>query len=458
MASNLVGGDTNGLQDIFVRDRQTATTSRVSLTDGELEALGASEAPTISDSGNLVAFASDAALVAGDSNSVRDIYVRDRTAGTTTRASVSTGGGQGGGGHSTIATISDDGGVVAFISAKTNLVADDTNAATDAFAHVRAATHTERVSVAGNAANWASANPAVSNDGRYVAFESLATNLVPRDTNGDSDVFVRDHLTGTVERVSVSSGGVQANAESFHPAISGDGRYVVFESIATNLAPDTNGAVRDIFWHDRVTDLTQLVSVGEGENQGSTHHQNPDVSDDGRYIVFDTLSALNAGDSNLAKDVYKRDRVAGSTLLVSRDTANGPANANSSTPSMTADGRYVAFASQASDLVANDTNALADVFRRDTLFAGSTDQAQRRHLPRAGQQRELEPVDQRGRDQDRLPVAGHQPRHRRHQRTRRHLRPQHRRQLPDLHLHDDTRERRHRRRTGQQCQRGPEHE
>jgi Tol biopolymer transport system component len=146
---------------------------------------------------------------------------------------------------------------------------------------------------------------------------------------------------------------------------------VVFESIATNLAADTNGPVRDIFWHDRVTDVTQLVSVGETENQGSTHHQNPDVSDNGRYIVFDTLSALNAGDSNLAKDVYRRDRASGTTLLISRDTASGPANSNSYTPSITADGRYVAFASQANDLVANDTNALADVFRRDNL-ASST--------------------------------------------------------------------------------------
>ena len=185
-----------------------------------------------------------------------------------------------------------------------------------------------------------------------------------------------------------------------------------------------------------MTDVTQLVSVGETENQGSTHHQNPDVSDNGRYIVFNTISALNAGDSNLAKDVYRRDRASGTTLLVSRDTANGPANSNSFTPSMTADGRYVAFASQASDLVANDTNAVADVFRRDTL-SNSTIRLSVDTFFAQANGAELEPVDQRGREQDRLPVAGDQPGHRRHQRTRRHLRPQHRRQLPALHLDDD---------------------
>ena len=205
------------------------------------------------------------------------------------------GGAQAAGGQSQRAAISDDGTVVGFTSGKSNLVPDDTNAAEDVFAHVRAGVKTERVSVASSQANGSSANPAVNGDGRYVAFESAAGNLVPRDTNNASDIFVRDHLTGTVERISVSTAAVQANGPSLSPAISADGRYVVFSSSATNLAAGDTNNVADIFWHDRQTGVTERVSVGDTENQGSSPSTEPDVSDNGRYIVFTSLSRVERG-------------------------------------------------------------------------------------------------------------------------------------------------------------------
>src|SRR5437016_6896835 len=166
-------------------------------------------------------------------------------------------------------TLAADGRFVAFGSDATNLVTGDTNAVSDAFVDDRVTGPTERVSVssAGAEANGTSFAPAISADGRFVAFPSEATNLVTRDTNGVTDVFVRDRLTGSTERVSVSSAGAEANGTSFAPAIAADGRFVAFASDATNLVGrDTNGAV-DIFVHDRVTGATKRVSVASTGSQ-----------------------------------------------------------------------------------------------------------------------------------------------------------------------------------------------
>ena len=199
-------------------------------------------------------------------------------------------------------TLAADGRFVAFGSDATNLVTGDTNAVSDAFVYDRVTGTTERVSVssAGAEANGTSFAPAISADGRFVAFPSEATNLVPGDTNGVTDVFVRDRLTGTTERVSVSSAGAEANGTSFAPAISADGRFVAFPSEATNLVPgDTNGAT-DVFVRDRLTATTDRVSVDSAGAQANDRSDFPAISADGSVVAFvSTATNLVPDDTNV---------------------------------------------------------------------------------------------------------------------------------------------------------------
>src|SRR6266446_1314542 len=240
------------------------TTERVSVTSGGTEGNGASLGSALSADGRFVAFDSAATdLVAGDTNGVSDVFVHDRQTGATERVSVASGGAQGNASSGLIGfafppALSADGRFVAFVSYATNLVPGDTNGATDVFVHDRQTGMTERVSVAsdGTQANNASSYPALSADGRFVAFQSDATNLVAGDTNGATDVFVHDRQTGTTERVSVASGGTQGNGFSAGPALSADGRFVAFHDTATNLvAGDTNGA-SDVFVHELTVSTT----------------------------------------------------------------------------------------------------------------------------------------------------------------------------------------------------------
>jgi Tol biopolymer transport system component len=265
-ATKLVAGDTNGLRDIFVHDRQTGTTERVSVDSAGAQAIdGNSLYPSLSADGRFVAFYSDATnLVTDDTNGFFDIFVHDRQTGTTERVSVDSAGAQAIDGDSFHPSLSSDGRFVAFRSSATNLVAGDTNGFNDVFVHDRQTGITERVSVdsAGNQAADAHSNlPSISADGRFVAFQSKATNLVADDTNGDYDVFVHDRQTGTTERVSVDSAGGQADGSSGWPSVSANGRFVAFHSRATNLVNgDTNRRV-DAFVRDRQSGRTERVSV-----------------------------------------------------------------------------------------------------------------------------------------------------------------------------------------------------
>ena len=272
MAPNLVVGDTSTEPDIFAYDRLTGTTTLVSVDSAGNLLGGGSSWPAISGDGRYVAFCSWAWLVPEDSNNVSDVFVRDRVAGTTTRVSVDSAGNEGDQMCDSTA-ITPDGRYVAFWSHATNLVAGDTNGFWDVFRHDRTTGTTTRVSVdsAGNQMDtedirtWI--HPAISSDGRYVAFGAEAANLVTGDTNGVADIFVRDVVAGTTERVSIDGAGAQGDGASEYPAISADGRYVAFSSSASNLvAGDTNGAP-DIFVHDRTTGSTTRVSVDSAGNQ-----------------------------------------------------------------------------------------------------------------------------------------------------------------------------------------------
>ena len=344
------------------------TTELASVHSSGNQGNSGSEVPFISGDGRYVAFDSYASnLVPGDTNGDPDIFVHDRQTGVTKRVSVSSSGKQSNS-YSFSARISGDGRYVAFMSDASNLVPGDTNGESDIFVHDRQTGATERVSVdsSGNQGNSFSEFPSIKGDGRYVAFESFASNLVPGDTNGWDDIFVHDRQTGVTTRVSVDSSGSQGNSPSNYPSISGDGRYVALMSWASNLVPgDPNGA-QDVLVHDRQTGATERASVDSSGSQGDFDTIRGSISGDGRYVAFDSYATnLVPGDTNGWGDIFVHDRQTGVTTRVSVDSSGSQGNWDSSEPSISEDGRCVAFDSDASNLVPGDTNGAQDVFVRD---------------------------------------------------------------------------------------------
>ena len=369
-ASNLVPGDGNGGSDVFVHDAQSGTTEIVSVDSAGVEGNSGSYAPALSADGRFVVFPSFASnLVSGDTNGRMDMFVRDRQAGTTERVSVDSSGGEANqdcGGSS----ISADGRFVVFQSAATNLVAGDANSRSDIFLHDRQTGTTELVSVdsTGAQGNGDSGSCVISADGSLVVFISSADNLVPGDTNGWTDVFVRDRQASTTERVSVDSSGTQADADcgvGGAPAISADGRYVAFQTDATNLvAGDTNGSY-DIFVRDRQSGTTEIVSIDSTGTLGNAGSQTPCISADGRLVVFESdASNLIAADGNGWTDVFERDRQTGRTTRLSVSTAGGESSGPSYSPALSDDGRQAAFVSLSSDLIGGDANGWDDIYVR----------------------------------------------------------------------------------------------
>lgn len=370
-AKNLVPSDTNGSRDIFVHDRRTGRTRRVSVRSNGSQGNDSSTHPDISGDGRFVAFQSEASdLVPGDTNGTSDVFVHDRRSGQTRRVSVRSNGSQGNG-QSTDPAISGDGRYVAFVSRASDLVKGDTNSVDDVFVHDRLSGRTRRVSVrtSGLQADEASDLADISADGRLVAFEADATNLVAGDTNAESDIFVHDLRTGRTTRVSVRSNGAQGiGGGAENPAISASGRYVAFDSSAENLVgPDSNGE-QDIFVHDRRTGRTRRVSLRSDGSQLSDFSSEPSLSANGRYVVFTSnASDLVSNDTNGQQDVFLKDRASDKVRRVSVRTGGAQADHASIGAAISDDGRFVAFESTATDLVANDTNALRDVFVRGPL-------------------------------------------------------------------------------------------
>jgi len=343
-------------------------TTRVSVSTSGAQANGYSSWPSISADGRYVAFESFAStLVAGDTNDCIDIFVRDRLNNTTKRVSVNSSGGEGNG-DSRDPHLSADGRYVTFYSAASNLVSDDTNETIDVFVHDRDTGETTRVSLSssGDEGNGESSWSTISGNGLFVAFESLADNLVPDDTNGALDMFVHDRDTGETTRVSVSSSGEEGNGESGSPAtrsISDDGRYVVFFSDASNLvANDTNG-YHDVFLHDRNTSSTTRISVNADGEEGNNLSANSSISPDGHTVVFNSKATnFIENDNNDAYDVFVYDVDADELTHVSVSSTGEQSNQRSFLPSLSGDGQLVIFYSEATNLVANDTNELNDVF------------------------------------------------------------------------------------------------
>ena len=334
--------------------------------DGSQGNNGISSDPVFSPDGSQVAFRSEAwNLVPGDTNGAGDIFVKNLVTNAITRVSTDAAGAQGNGGGSGFPVFSPDGTKVAFNSSASNLVAGDTRGRDDVFVKTLATGAIERISTdaAGVQGNEASSNAAFSPDGAKVVFASVATNLVPGDTNREYDIFVKNLITNAITRVSTDAAGAQGNGGSAFSVFSPDGTKVAFSSSASNLVPgDTNGA-RDIFVKNLITNAITRVSTDAAGAQGNYDSYGPVFSPDGTKVAFTSgASNLVPGDTNHWADIFVKNLTTNAITRVSTDAAGVQGNEASYHADFSPDGTTVAFASAASNLVAGDTNGKVDIF------------------------------------------------------------------------------------------------
>lgn len=355
----------------WARDQATGTTKALAAQTFFPASLPDIIAESFSADGRYFAFeSSDSTIVAGDTNGVSDVFVKDTLTGAVTRVSVKTDGTQGNGG-SYFPHLSADGRYVAFQSDATNLVKTDRNGVRDIFLRDRTLNTTILVSVSssgtqGNQASGSAYQPdsAVSADGRYVAYVSAATNLVSGDTNLRRDVFLYDRTTAATTRVSVGTPAVQSNGDSEYPAISGDGRYVAFASQSTNFAGGGTNLFLNVYVRDRTLSTTTRLSARTSGAMTTGDSLRPAVSSDGHYVAFDSSDPLISSDTNGFADVYVADITNGALTRVSVGNAGEQANSSSYGAYISQDGRFVTFVSNASNLVAGAPGGGALVYDR----------------------------------------------------------------------------------------------
>jgi hypothetical protein len=398
-ASEVVEGDTNGTMDVFLRDRQTGTTQRISRSrSGNVSANGASNNPLISADGRYIVFTSNANdLVNGDANGATDIFWYDTQQQVMRLVSRDMTSNASANGASLNPVISSDGRYVAFTSTASNLVNGDTNSQQDVFIWDSQTQTVTIVSRGAAVSDGVSEQPVISSDGRYVAFVSAATNLVSGDTNGKKDVFVWDRTTNSITLVSRATGanGAIGDGDSYQVSMSQNGRVIAFTSTARNLANGTdNDSDEDVFVRDLDANTTALVSVtttnGYSGNSGfgTFGASNPVISGNGQFVAFTSnFSDLVNTDTNAAYDVFLRNLATNQTQLISinqagTDSGNASPGSDGGTiggfgtgslnPVISNDGRYVAFSSFSSNLVSGDANNALDVFIRDTRSNSTT--------------------------------------------------------------------------------------
>ncbi len=369
-ANNLVPGDVNGFHDIFLRNRSLGSTSLVSLNTIGLQANGGCSTPSINQDGSFISFQSTATnLVSGDVNGRMDVFLRDLTTGVTTLVSVSSAGLQGNA-NSYNSIISGDGRYVAFISDATNLVAGDTNGATDVFVRDTMLGVTWRASMSsfgtqGNSNSGVNGYD-LSVSGRYVAFPSTSSNLVPNDTNQTDDIFLHDNFTGQTILVSRGLGGVPANSASYYPCFARDGSVVGYISTASNLVVGDNNGKNDAFVCYVPMGATERASVNTVGVEGNDHTDKIGMSEDGSsWILISNARNLVQGDHNGKRDAFvRRNQV---TTLISANMSGDLGNDHTGYwyPTVSFNGRIAAFDSDATNLVPGDTNSRRDTFVRD---------------------------------------------------------------------------------------------
>jgi Tol biopolymer transport system component len=364
-ASNLVGGDTNGWADIFVKDLATGAIQRISTDAAGSQANRASHNPVFSPDGAKVAFDSYASnLVPGDTNGDGDIFVKNLSTGGTTRVSTAADGTQGNG-SSFGPIFSPDGTKVAFASDASNVVPGDTNNAHDIFVKDLTTGAIQRISTdaLGAQGNRDSFGAIFSPDGTKVAFQSWAFNLVPGDTNNGYDIFVKDLANGAIRLVSTDAVGGQGNGGSNSPAFSLDWGKVAFYSDASNLVPGDTNSAYDIFVKALASGAISLVSTDALGAQGNDDSYDPVISAEGSKVAFWSLATnLVPGDTNNRYDVFVKDLATGAIERISTNAWGVQGNDNSSGVVFSPDGTKAAFNSRASNLVPGDNNHNSDIF------------------------------------------------------------------------------------------------
>ena len=364
------------------------STARVSVGEASVQADGASTVEAMSPNGRYVVIKSNATnLVSEDANGSYEFYLKDVKTGTIRKISVALDGGEANQANDVNdrVDISANGRYVAFSSWASNLVAQDTNNASDVFIRDMKTGITSRVSVGldGTSNSGSGGAPSISDNGKRVAFESSSADLVPNDTNNNRDVFVRDLKTLSTTRVSVSSDGVQSDPPpppggspstsarySYDAEISGNGKAVAFTSYATNLVPNDTNSGSDVFLHTLKTGITQRVSLATGGGQGGAYRgqgsNSPSISANGQIVTFTSVARLaNDPARSYQMDGYVHNVKTQVTTRVEAGVDSSPTRTGASSPSISRNGRYVTFTSRDADIVAGDTNGAYDVFVLD---------------------------------------------------------------------------------------------
>ncbi len=366
-ATNIHSLPADNYGDVFLKDLTTGALISIDKNSSGVDGNAFSADPAINVDGSVVAFRSYSSnLVAGDTNNMEDVFLKYVATGNVRRISTDSQG-LNANGYSARPSIDNSGTKIAFMSNANNLVANDTNSFVDIFLKDTVTDETQLISTAlAGAANGSSSNPKISSDGTKVVFQSDASNLVDGDTNETSDIFVKDLVTGVVSLVSKSVNGLQGNGFSADAAISGDGNKVVFTSLANNLVPGDNNGAFDIFVKDLVSGEIVRVSKSANGIESNGGSGDPSINFNGTKVVFSSSSSnLVTGDVNGKQDVFLVDLALNSIRRLTISSNGIEGNGDSSSGSISASGARVAFSSQANNLHPNDLTAYWDVFTTD---------------------------------------------------------------------------------------------
>ncbi|MDD5754864.1 MAG: hypothetical protein PHN45_08945, partial [Methylococcales bacterium] len=336
-------------------------TQTISSTKTNTVGNGESQQPALDTTGQFVAFASDALNLSTYALGLSAIYLKNTQTGDLTPISTNSYG-EFADSNASNPSISGDGRYVVFQTAAANLTTDDKNSASDIFLKD---TQTDALSlVAGKVGNGESLNAKISTDGHYVVFQSVASNFVSNDFNGAYDIYLQDLQTNTLKLISTNNLGVEGNHASYEPNLSANGSVIAFASDADNLVTGDNNINRDVFVKNTSSGAIQLISTSFKGGAANGLSDSPNLSSDGTKIAFRSfasdLVANSVNDGNA--DIYVKDLTTQKLTQINFALDGSTANGTSWNPIISPDGNFVAFISDATNLVANDTNDVADVF------------------------------------------------------------------------------------------------